>query len=896
MTAGLHTFLLRMKTLFRKRRMDRDMAEELEFHQMMLRKKLLREGVPQAEVDATARRTFGNARRWHERLRELWQFRALENFLRDMSFSARLLKKSPGFTAVALLTLAIGIGANTAIFSLINGLLLRPLPVPHADRLVVLNIHRGGPEPRYSFSSPVFRGLERNRTIFADVFAFFGEPMQIHGGSGNEEIQGVLVSGQYFRALQTPPLMGRYLTPADDQTGGNAEGFGVVISEHFWQRWFHGAPDVVGRKLVIANTPFTVVGVMPKRFTGVDPTQRPEIYAPLSTEPILDAPYDMTAGGLHASWLTVMGRLQAGVTLQQANAALLPISMSIVREQASDANWEASAMKVHMRFAAEPGAKGYTYVRILFHKPLAAMFAMCGGILLLACLNLASLLMARSAARERELATRLALGATRRRLIQQLLVESLLIATVGTAAGLAVSPLVSQLLAAMLLRGAWDGYVDTSIDVRVFLFAAGIAVIATFLIGLAPALQATAGDLNEHIKQGKHAHSQHTRQRMAPRMLMAVEVALALVLVAGAGLLATSLVRLYRTGLGFNTKGLVNISFDMDKQPLEGDALTQLYQALGDGLRHLPGVKSVSWENTTPLAGMIIAGSYHTPSSNGGRKIFINTVASEYFATMRIPMFEGREFRWDDSMAGGKKIILNQAAAKILFPGQNAVGQHVLTSKDSYEVIAVVGNVKYTSIQEAAPAGAYFPITQSEWKKASYTAVVRVDGPVAPLAAASRALATRLAPTIPAPVMTTMDSVINDSISAERMMALLSVFFAGCALLITAIGLYGTLAYATARRTSEIGIRMALGAQRGQVVRMVFGENARVAMAGCVAGLAAAVLASRVLASFLYEISPHDPWVLLGSVAVLLAIASGASLLPALRAARINPIIAIRCE
>ena len=898
MSSGLHAFLLRIKTLFRKRRMDRDMAEELEFHQSMLRDKLAGQGVPNSELNNAARQTFGDPGRWHERLRELWQFRRLENLLRDISFSARLLKKSPGFTTVAILTLTIGVGANTAIFSLINGLLLRPLPVPHAEQLVVLQIHEGDPEPGYNFSSPIFRGLERQHKIFSDVFAYFtGAPLQVRGRNGNEVIHGVMVSGQYFNALQTPPLMGRYLTPADDQPGGNTEGFAVVISQHFWQRWFNGAPNVVGRKLVIANVPFTVVGVMPTKFFGADPTQRPEAYVPLSTEFILDAPYNMTAGGIHANWLTVMARLKPGVSLQQANAALLALSMPIVREQVSDADWIANAEQTHYHFMAVPGAKGFTYVRALFRKPLVAMFAMCVGILLLACLNLASLLMARSAARERELATRLALGATRSRLIQQLLVESLLVAIVGTIAGLAVSPLVSQSLTTMMLRGYYTGYINTSIDMRVFLFAAAIALLATFLIGLVPALQATAGNLNDHIKNDRHSQPTHTRQRMIPRILMASEVALAMVLVAGAGLLATSLVRLYRTGLGFDPKGLINISFDMDKQSVEGDALIQMYQSLGDGLRHLPGVKSVSWEYVQPLIGMTINRDFQSPFSKGDRAVYTNIVAPEYFATMRIPVLAGRDFQWTDTKAEGKKIILNQAAAKILFPGQNAVGQQVTDDdKVSFQVIAVVGDAHYMSIQRAAPPGVYSPITQSDSKKISYTAVVRTNGPIAPLAPATRSLATRLAPTIPAPAITTMDSIINDSISSQRMMALLSLFFAGCALLITAIGLYGTLAYATARRTSEIGIRMALGAQRVQVVSLIFKENARVAIVGCVAGLVASILASRVLASFLYEVSPHDPWVLVASAAVLLGIASCASLLPAFRAARIDPIVAIRCE
>ena len=897
MAMGLHDLLTRLKSLLHRRRLDRDLTDELEFHQAMIREKLMREGTAPHQAEATARKQFGNPARWHERLRELWQIQPLENLLRDISFSARRLRKSPGFTAVALLTLLLGVGANTAIFSLINGLLLRPLPVPQADRLVVLHIDEGNPEPTYNFSAPIFRGLERNHQIFSDVFAYFGEPLQVRGRNGNEEIDGAMVSGQYFRAFQTPPLLGRYLTPQDDQKGGNPAGLAVVISEQFWQHWFNRDANVIGRKLVIANLPFTVVGVMPKRFFGADPTQRPNFFVPLSLEPTLDAPYDMTDSGVHAYWLTVMARLKPGVTLQQANAALIPISMPIVREQASDARFVASAEKSNYHFEAEPGSKGFTYMRQSFGKPLVAMFVMCGGILLLACLNLASLLMARGAGRERELATRLSLGATRRRLIQQLLMESLLIAVVGTAAALALSPLVGQFLAAMVLRhGSLTGYLDTSLDIRVLLFAAAAAVMSTLLIGLLPALQATGGTLNQHLKNGGHSRSFHSRHRIIPRILMAAEVAVALVLIVGAGLLATSLVRLYQTGLGFQPNGLVNISFNMDKQPLEGPALIQLYQALGDGLRRLPGVRSVSWENVPPLSGTMVMASYQTPLSRGDHLLYENAVAPGYFRTMSIPMLAGRDFGWNDTSTSGKKVILNRAAAKLLFPGQNPIGHQVMREKVPYQVVAVVGDVHYASIKEHAPAAAYSPVTQDEFKKPSYTAVVRIDGPVAPLASAARALATRLAPTIPAPDMTTMDSVINDSISSERMMALLSVFFAICALLITAIGLYGTLAYTTARRTSEIGIRMALGAQRAQVAALVFRENAWISAGGVVAGLLAAILASRALASFLYDTSARSPEVMLASALLLAIVATAASLIPAIRAARIEPITAIRHE
>jgi len=895
----IRILLSRCAALIRKQKLDADLDEELRSHIDLAVEENLRRGMSTEEARRAALREFGGVTQTREIYRVQRGLPMLETLASDLRFGLRLLVKSQGFTMVALLTLALGVGANTAVFSLINGLLLRPLPVPHAGQLVVLRYVEGAPDPGdYEFCAPFFRGLEDRHEAFSDVFAYNGDSLQVTGRSGNENVPGMLVSGQFFQAMETAPLLGRYLTPEDDKPGGGPAGLAVVISEDFWNSRLNGSPDAVGRPIVIANTPFTVVGVMPKRFIGPDPTQRPEIYAPLSADPIIDAPRDHIGDGIHAWWLVVGARLKPEISIEQANAALLPVSNPILHEAgAADARFIAEKEKGHFRFVAEPGSRGFTYARVLFRKPLVAMFVMCGGILLLACLNLASLLMARGVARERELATRLAMGATRRRVIQQLLTESLTIAVLGTAVGLTAAPVVSHSLAALVENNWTQLRLDTSLDLSVFVFAALIALVSSILIGLVPALQATAGNLNDHIKEGQQARPAFERRKILPRALMALEVAVALTLVIGAGLLATSLLRLFKSGAGFDTKGLVNIVFDMDKQQLEGDALMGHYQLLGDGLRHQPGAKSVSFEFIVPLSHRGWNGHYSTPAG-GTHLIYMNAVGPDYFATMRIPLYLGREFSWNDTKASGLKIILNQSAAKQFFPGQNALGQQVSNPREkiSYEVVGVVADAKYRDMQSPAPAAAYVPIQQDEQAKPSLTAVVRVDGPQGQLAAASRALAARLAPTIPAPVMTTMDDVLNRSVSAERMMALLAVFFAGCALLVTAIGLYGTLAYATARRTSEIGIRMALGARRAGVVAMVFRENVLVAAVGAGAGLTSAVLASRVLASFLFETSPRDPSVLVCSVAALALIASAASILPALRAARIDPMRALRNE
>jgi predicted permease len=889
-----------LKSLFRGRQLNQEMDEELQsFLDSMVEEKM-RGGMNRDEALREAHAEMGSVDAVKQKVWAVGWESVVENLWRDLSFSARLLRKSPGFTAVAVLTLTLGVGANTAVFSLINALLLRPLPVPHAEQLTVIGYERTNVDRRnYSFASPIVRAFEKRLNVFQSVGAFCDFMVQVRGSSGNEEVPGAQVSGQFFSVMQVPPLIGRYLTPQDDQPGGGSTGFGVVISERFWRTWFNASPNVIGQKIIAANAPFTVVGVMPKHFIGADPTERPEIYFPLWSEPILDAPYNYIADGFNSTWLRMIARRAPGVSREQANAAVEAASNPIVRA-ASDADWSKGALADHFRFIAEPGVRGQSAYSTIFRKPLLAVFALCGLMMLLACLNLASLLMARAAARERELVTRLAVGASRKRLVQQFLVESLLISILGTMAGLAVVPITSHALVALLFGNRQEAVLDTRLDIRVLFFTLCIAWLASALIGLVPALRATGGNLTSQLKDGAHTTSVRERRRLLPRILLGSEVALALILVTGAGLLATSLARLYETDLGFDPKNVIRVGLSMDKQDRDGEALVRWYETFGDAMKGFPGVKRLSFTAIDMLGYGAWTRGYQTPGSGGEREIYMNAVAPEYFATMHIPLLEGRDFQWNDTRITGRKIILNRTAAKLLFSGQNPIGQRLNgtnhTNGPFSEVIAIVGDVKYRSIRQGDPPEAYVPITQSESKKPSYTAVVRLEGPVAPFAAAVRRLTAQMAPDIPAPVFTTMSSQIDSSIGSERMMAMLSVFFAICALLVTAIGLYGTLSYATARRTSEIGIRIALGAQRWQVVSLIFRENAWVASVGGLAGLAVALVSLRVLASFLYGISAHDPWVMMFSLLILEAVASAASLIPAVRASRIEPITAIRCE
>ncbi|HTX76383.1 MAG TPA: ABC transporter permease [Terracidiphilus sp.] len=894
----VRSLLSRIAALFRARKLDASLDEELGAHIDLAADDHMRRGMSEAEARRLALREFGGVTQTREAYRTQRGLPLLEQIRRDIRFGLHQLWKSPGFTLTAILTLALGVGANVTIFSMINGLLLRPLPVPDSGRLVVLGINHRGQQPQYSFPEPLFRGLERRHGAFSTVFAFDSgiDRFQVKSGASTDVILGHYVSGTFFSALETPPLLGRTLTQEDDRKGGNPSGFAAVIGETLWNNRFDRDPDILGQRMVIDNVAFTIVGVMPRSFFGANPLERPQIYIPLADEEVLNGQDSLIKAAHHAWWLSVMGRLAPGVTLDQANSQVSAASNAILHEAIPDAGWFKNNQ---LGFFAEPGSTGFTYVRLLFRKPLVAVFAMCGGILLLACLNLASLLMARGTARQRELATRMALGASRSRLIRQLLVEGLLLGVAGTAVGLAIAPVVSRLLAAVLLSGWRDAFLDASLDWRVFTFAAAAAVFATVLFALVPAIKATSRSLMERIKDGQHATLTQERRAIFPRILLGAEVGLALILVVGAGLVATSLLRLYRSGVGFDPRGLQNIEFSMDKAGLKGDALITFYQQMEQRLSHLPGVTGVSYERVPLFTGFEWDEEF--PDTRGtAHDTMANSVAPGYFSTMRIPLLAGREFTWNDTPSSGLKIILNQASARQLFPDGNALDRSVRMDFDKknnlYEVVGIVGDAKYQDLRSPPPPTAYFAMPQDAADVVSFGAVVRTKSAPGRLASAVRAITAQMAPSVPAPEVTSMETAIDDSLGAERMMTMLAVFFAVCALVVTAIGLYGTLAYATSRRTVEIGIRMALGAPRAQVAAMVFRQNLWVVMGGVVVGLAAALIATRALASFLFQTTAHDPWVIAASICALAITACAASLLPALRAARTEPMSAIRCE
>ncbi len=703
----LREHVLRLAGLLRRRQAERDMADELEFHLAMKQEKYAQEkGLGEAEAALRARRDLGNVEKWKEFCRDVERARPVEDFARDAALAVRMLRRSPAFTAVALITLALAIAANTAIFSLINAVLLRPLDVPEADRLTFLRIQPD--EFGYAFNYPLFKYVEKHGTVFSQVFAFAGRNLQIQGREGTERVAGQLVSGKYFAALKVNPRMGRYIGPGDDRPGATV----AVISDRFWRSRYGGDPHVLGRKIVLNNAVFTVAGVMPPKFRGANKDERPDVFLPFEDEPLLDAPYNNIAAGAHAWWFQAGARLKKGVSLERANAFLRASSHAAFEATVPDAKASFNGhTRAELYLAAEPGATGYSYLRLRFRKPLTVLMALVALVLLIACLNLATLLMARAASREREIATRFALGASRTRLLRQLLTESMLLATGGTALGLAASPLLANLLITFLSshEDPLKPPLNVAPDARVFLFTAAVAAIATIVTGMAPALRSTGRELQQRMRDSSSALRGSERRRFWPRVMLACEVGLASVLVTGASLLGYSLVKLHEVPTGFEPRGLVMLELEMEKQSRKGKALVRAYQEIADGLARVPGVSAVSFVNMAPLTNSWMKGDVSVPGQ-GKHEAYRNEAGPAYFRAMRTPLLAGREFRWSDTEESGRVAIVNEAAARILFPNRNPLGQRITVdnNKTIAEIIGVVAERKIYFAAGRGPANGVF--------------------------------------------------------------------------------------------------------------------------------------------------------------------------------------------
>jgi putative ABC transport system permease protein len=821
----------------------------------------------------------------------------LDAVLQDLRYAIRTLRSSPGFAAVAILSLALGIGANTAIFSLIDSVILKTLPVSHPEELVQVTMANSGS----SFTNPIWEQVRDRQDVFSGIFAYGGGRFNLAAGGEARYADGNFVAGQFFDTLGLHAVLGRTFSMADDKRGcpGTA-----VLGYGFWQKEFGGRADVVGKSISLDNHPFEILGVLEPGFTGVEVGNSKDVYVPICTEKIIrgeNSMLDMRS----AWWMQVIGRPKPGVSASQATARLKTLAPAVF-EASVPQRWKPDMQGGYRKrtFDTQPAATGLSSVRRQYRQALMVLMVITGVVLLIACANVANLLLARSAARQREIAIRMALGSGRGRLIRQLLTESLVLALTGAALGILFAQWGTRLLVGFLSLGSNKVFLDLTLDSRVLAFTAGVAIVTGLLFGLAPAWRGTRVNPQSAMKANARGVIEGSRFGLG-KALVVVQVALSLVLVVGAGLMLTSFFKLETLDAGFDREHILLANVDLRNGHYPKERRAAVYREMLEHLRALPGVRSVSDSNGTPVSGgfwnnnLQIEG--YTSKSQDDTLVYFNEVSDGYLETLGIGLVAGRDFNAHDTPQSPKVAIINQTAASRYFAGRNPIGQHYRAEEgntwgDWFEIVGVMKDGKYGTLREEILPTAFQAGSQNKEPRQSINFEVRAaaGAPTALISAVKSAIAD-----VNRDVslqFTTLAIQVDQSLARERLLATLSGFFGGLALVLAMIGLYGVMSYNVARRRNEIGIRMALGAEQARVLRMVLREVAILIGVGVAIGLAAAIGTTRFVESFLYGMKPNDPWTLGLAAATLAAVAALAGFLPARRASKLDPMTALREE
>ena len=920
MLSGLR---VRLRALFRKAEVERELDEELRFHLEKETEQNLARGMGPEEARRAALVSFGGVERVKEESRDVRGFRFFEELWQDLRFGARMLLKKPGFTSVAVLTLALGIGANTAIFSLVNEVLLKTLPVRHPEQLVLLDWRTKGQsilfgsmngsifqEPETglyvgsSFSYPAFEQFRSHTRTLSDVFAFAPLPqLNVNAGGQADIASGQLVSGDFYSGLGVQPAVGRVIAPDDDREAANPV---VVLSYHYWRSRFGLDPDVVGKIISVNGVPFNIIGVTPAQFYGgLEVGSSPDLSLPMMTEPRINPgpPGRSVTKEAWTWWVQVMGRLKPGVSAEAVHAEL-----EGVFQQSALEGWEAVpparrppdyGPREVPGLRVTSGGRGLDYVREGYERPLRMMLVVVGLVLLIACANIANLLLTRAAARRREIAVRLALGASRLRLIRQLLTESVLLAVLGAALGWLLAWWTKDLLLLWHPSGRGQLQAHLEMDWRVFGFTAAVALLTGLLFGLAPALSATRVELTPMLKE--NARGARGSLSRFGKSLVVAQVAVSLLLLVGAGLFIRTLYNLQSVELGFNPENLLLFRVDPRANGYKGEEVGRLYEQMVERFEAVPGVRSATLSEYALLTGSVRMGPAYVegraPLSRAENNVYQQRARWNYFDVMQIPLLAGRAFTPLDDGRAPKVAVINQAMARKFFGEENPVGRRFGFEQEKggeIEVVGVVRDAKYEGSRDEPPSVAYIPYPQESLGQATF-AVRTADDPVQ-LVEAIRGAVREVDKDLPVFAIKTQVELADEALAQERLFAWLTGVFGLLALLLASIGLYGVMSYAVAERTHEIGLRMALGASRGHILRKVIGQGTLLTIVGIIIGLVSALALTRFITSYLFGVSTMDPPTFVAIGVLLTVVALAACYIPARRASKVDPMTALRDE
>jgi predicted permease len=835
----------------------------------------------------------------------------MESFLQDVGYGLRTMWRSPVLTAVAVLSLALGIGANTAIFSLLDAVILRTLPVHDPERLVLFGkgesqgITISFPDQSWDlFSYPFYRDIQQKNEVFSGVAAMQSMPNRVHatidGGNDPEPVDAREVSGTYFSVLGVNAGAGRVFTDADDQVAGGHPV--AVASFSWWKRQFGGQPFVGGKTLTIGATIYTIIGVAPAEFFGTTVGESPDVWIPLSMEEQVPPGWKGLHNNLFQS-LYLIGRLKPGLSMSEAAANVNLLYKQLLHEYAgAQPSQKQLAALEHARIELTPAATGLSQLRMQFSQPLRVLMGVAGLVLLIACANIANLLLARATARAHEIAVRMAIGAGRMRLIRQLLTESFLLAMTGGSLGVAFAWWSSRILVGMVSTGQQPLPLKVSPDLHVLTFTLLVCLATALLSGTAPALRATRVELVPSLKDKRGSVSGMQRSSLAKGLIIA-QVALSFALLVGAGLFVRSLVKLANVDPGFNQDEALLFNIDMGGLGYKetDPRLPELCRQVEQRVSALPGVRAASFSLFTFNEGDWTVGASvqgYVPSSDQDRVILNNSVGEEFFRSMGLPILAGRGFSAGDTSHSAKVAVINETMARRFFPGRSPIGEHfglgAAEHSNDIEIVGIVKDAKYDSLDEKPQAAAYYPFSQSPQLFNDF--IVRYSGDARTITDEVRRAISDVNPTLAVWGVSTMAEQVQQSVLQQRLIAQLSAFFGLLALLLACIGLYGVMSYTVTRRTSELGIRMALGAERKNVLWLVMRETLLLIGTGLAIGMPLAMLGTRLVSNMLFGLVPSDPATIACSLAVLLTVAALAGYLPARRASMVDPMVALRYE